>query len=75
MRIKRRYYYWVQGLLISITMSLVISFIHTVIDFPFNSGFPLRWLQSFSLGLLVAFPTSRLVVPSIIKLMERITDD
>jgi len=73
MRIPCRFRYPLQSLLISLSMSSVLSLVFTLVHGPAGQDFLPAWLESFAIGIAVGFPVSRLVVPRIIRLCERLS--
>lgn len=73
MKIPCRFRYPLQSLLISLSMSSVLSLVFTLLHGNPGREFASSWLESFAIGVAVGFPVSRLVVPRIIRLCERIT--
>ena len=73
MKIPCRFRYPLQSLLISLSMSSVLSLVFTLVHGNPGREFASSWLESFAIGVAVGFPVSRLVVPRIIRLCDRIT--
>ncbi|MBF6135457.1 DUF2798 domain-containing protein [Nocardia otitidiscaviarum] len=68
-KLPARYASLVLPLLLSILMTLVVSFISTVNGRGFDAGFLGIWLRAWGVSWLIAFPTLLLVLP----LVRRVT--
>ncbi|AFS79022.1 hypothetical protein DUF2798 [Gottschalkia acidurici 9a] len=77
MKINKRYSNIVSGFMISVSLSLSISFFITVIkSAPLPIGqFTIIWLKSSLLGFCIGFPLAQLYVPVILKIVDNMTDD
>lgn len=77
MKISRRYASLVSGFLISISLSLSISFFMTIIkSAPLPIGeFMITWLKSSLLGFSIGFPLARLYVPNILRIVENMVEE
>jgi hypothetical protein len=47
----------------SLGMSFALSLANTLINFGLNPNLPLVWVQSFTIGVIVGFPTALLALP------------
>ncbi|MBC8443962.1 DUF2798 domain-containing protein [Candidatus Woesearchaeota archaeon] len=54
-------------------MSLIMSFVLTLINVGWVPHFFMIWLKSFGISFAVALPISLVIVPLIRKLLDRIT--
>ncbi|MGD9238680.1 MAG: DUF2798 domain-containing protein [Desulfobacterales bacterium] len=61
----------VMSFIITIGMSLVMSFTMTAINVGFAEYFLYAWLRSWLVGLLVGFPTAAVIVPLAQKVVIR----
>ncbi|MCB0644299.1 MAG: DUF2798 domain-containing protein [Phaeodactylibacter sp.] len=58
------------GLLMAFFMAFVMSLIMTLVNVGLIEAFPLIWLKSFTIGFLVAVPTSMVAAPISQKLIQ-----
>ena len=63
MKISIRAFNIIFQILVAIIMSLFLSFFMVAINVGFIAVFPLIWLKSFGLSLVIALPVSLIVVP------------
>ena len=56
--------------LMSLFMSFFMSFVITLINIGYIDGFYVFWMSAFWKAFLVAFPTIRIVVPQVRKLVS-----
>ena len=54
-------------------MSLIMSFVLTLINVGLVPHFLMIWLKSFGISFAVALPISLIIVPLIRKLLDKIT--
>jgi hypothetical protein len=71
MRIHPRLTGTVMSFIITLGMSLVMSFTMTAINVGFTEYFLYAWLRSWLVGLLVGFPTAAVIVPLAQKVVIR----
>ena len=71
MRIHPRLTGTVMSFIITLGMSLVMSFTMTAINVGFAEYFLYAWLRSWLVGLLVGFPTAAVIVPLAQKVVIR----
>jgi hypothetical protein len=72
MKINKKYYQLVFGLLMSFFMSISISFVLTLVNTGLGDDFLLIWLKSFAFGFIVAFPISLVVFPMVKKFTDKV---
>jgi hypothetical protein len=58
--------------LMVLAMSFVISLAMAVMNLPLDERFLARWLKSWLLAILVAWPTAYIVVPSVRRIVAKL---
>ena len=71
--INKKYSTLIFGFLMSLLMSLCISFVLTWVNAGLDNLFVGRWLKGSVFGFIVGFPVSLLVIPSVKKIVDRMT--
>lgn len=56
-------------------MSFFMSGVMTLVNTGFDTGFFLRWIGSFSIGYVVAYPAALLAMPIARRIVDKITCD
>lgn len=75
MKIKKRYSQIISTVLISVAMSLSISFFVTMINKVPGDKFIMSWLTSSLIGSMIGVPLASIYVPSILKVVENMEED
>ena len=73
-KLPRRYSGIVMGAILSLTMSLLMSFTITLINLGLAQDFLHKWMVAFAGALPVSFPVSLIVTPVIKVCVDRISD-
>ncbi len=73
MRINPRFTGLLMALIISLGMSLVLSFTMVAINVGFTDYFIFAWLRSCLIGFLVGLPTATVIVPFARRTISRLT--
>lgn len=71
MKINKKYAPIVSGLIISFLLAFGISFIMNLINQVPLYKFIVVWIRSSLLGFSIGYPLSRIIVPTVIKLVEK----
>ncbi len=75
MKIKSKYANLVSTTLISVSMSLSISFIMSFIYKVPADEFVFSWLRSSAIGTVIGIPLALVYVPNILKAVENMQED
>ena len=75
MKIKKRYSQIISTVLISVAMSLSISFFVTMINKVPGDKFIMSWLTSSLIGSMIGVPLASIYVPRILKVVENMEED
>lgn len=59
---------------ISLAMSGVMSGLMIGLNAGLGPDFPVTWLKAWALGLVIAFPTARVIVPPVVRWQLRYRD-
>lgn len=74
MKINKKYAPIISGFIISILLAFGISFVMNLINqVPLNE-FIFVWIRSSLLGFSIGYPLSRIIVPTVIKAVDRYVD-
>ncbi len=73
MKISKKYYSLVLGATISFIMTVIMSFVITIVNLGFVDTFLNKWGIAFLAGFAVSLPISLTVVPIAMKIADRIT--
>ena len=73
MKVDKKYAPYLFATIMAVAMGALMSFCFTAINTGINTGFLFRWLKSFGVGFVVAFPTSLLIAPVAQKIVTRLT--
>lgn len=74
MRINKKYAPIVSGLIISILLAFGISFVMSLINQIPLGSFIFTWIRSSLLGFSIGYPLSRIIVPTVIRAVDRYVD-
>lgn len=61
--INKKYFHYVFVAIMAMSMTLVLSFVTTVINGGFSGQFLCAWLKAAGLGFFIAFPVALAVAP------------
>jgi ABC-type uncharacterized transport system permease subunit len=75
LKISKKYSSVLLALFMSIAMSFSMSLAMTIINLGFSPDFLIAWVFGFTVGVIVAFPTSLAVMPTVRKLVGKLTQD
>lgn len=75
MKLQKKYAAYIFATIMAIAMGFFMSFFLTWINTGFTNNFILRWLKSFALGVLIAFPTSLIVAPIAQRIVKKVIRD
>ncbi len=73
MKISKKYYSLVLGATLSFIMTVIMSFVITIVNLGFIDTFMNKWGEAFLAGFAVSLPISLAVVPIARKIADRIT--
>ncbi len=73
MKISKKYYSLVLGATLSLIMTVIMSFVITIVNLGFIDTFMNKWGEAFLAGFAVSLPISLAVVPIARKIADRIT--
>jgi len=73
MKISKKYYSLVLGVNLSFIMSVIMSFVITIVNLGFVDTFLYKWGEAFLAGFVVSLPVALAVVPIARKIADRIT--
>jgi hypothetical protein len=71
----RKYEPLVFAILMSVLMTLPVSFVMTLVGVGFNARFVGAWLVSLALGIGVSIPVAYFAVPAVRRIVERVMID
>ena len=66
--------FWVQPLVLTCIMTLVVSFISTVRALGLADGWAIAWLSSWLLSWIIAFPTMLVSLPLVRRLVGMLVE-
>lgn len=71
----KRYAPYIFATIMSVAMGFFMSFFLTWINTGLAGGFFIRWMKSFGIGVLVAFPISLIVAPVAQRIVYKLVGD
>ncbi len=73
-KLPAKYIAVITPLVLSVLMTLVVSFIATVKNLGLHADLPYNWVTAWALSWVVAFPTLLMVLPVVRRIVSSICD-
>ena len=75
MKINKKYAPYLFATIMAVAMGGLMSFFLTWINTGMDSAFVMRWMRSFGIGTMVAFPVSIMIAPIAQKIVVKFTEE